>query len=172
MSMNVEIKAVARDFEGQQALAAQLTNDGPRLIRQRDTFFHAPRGRLKLRQFAEGDGELIQYERADERDAKTSNYTVVKTDHPDKLRCALGDALGIRGEVVKRRWLYLVGPTRIHFDQVETLGQFIELEVVMDEGQNVKEGEQAAARLMDTLGIQQSDLIDCAYIDLIERGAK
>jgi predicted adenylyl cyclase CyaB len=169
MSKNVEIKAFARDFERQQALAAELADSGPQWIRQRDTFFHVPRGRLKLRQFAEGDGELIQYDRVDDRNATTSNYTVVATDKPDQLRSALGDALGIRGEVVKKRCLYLAGQTRIHFDQVDTLGQFIELEVVMQDGQDVEQGEQVAAGLIDKLGIRQSDLIDCAYIDLIER---
>ena len=41
----------------------------------------------------------------------------------------LAAACGIRGEVVKKRTLYLVGQTRVHIDEVENLGDFLELEV-------------------------------------------
>jgi predicted adenylyl cyclase CyaB len=167
MPTNVEIKARAADFEKQRSIAASLAVSGPELIVQRDTFFHVPRGRLKLREFADGSGELIQYTRADQTAAKTSSYKRVETTAPELLRQALAAALGVRGEVRKRRWLYLAGQTRIHFDDVEELGRFIELEVVLRDGQSIAEGQQIATALMAKLGIVGTDLIDGAYIDLL-----
>lgn len=45
------------------------------------------------------------------------------------LKEALGRAMGIHGEVNKMRYLYVYGQTRIHLDSVESLGDFMELEV-------------------------------------------
>ena len=41
----------------------------------------------------------------------------------------LKKALEIKGVVKKNRTLYMVGQTRVHVDQVEGLGDFMELEV-------------------------------------------
>ena len=38
-------------------------------------------------------------------------------------------ALDVRGVVKKTRYLYMVGQTRVHVDQVDNLGDFMELEV-------------------------------------------
>jgi predicted adenylyl cyclase CyaB len=167
MPTNVEIKARAADYQRQQAIAASLAASDPQLIVQRDTFFHVSHGRLKLREFADGSGELIQYTRADQTTAKASSYTRVETATPELLRQTLAAALGVRGEIRKRRWLYLAGQTRIHFDEVEGLGQFIELEVVLRVGQSFAEGQQIAAALVAKLGIDDTDLIDRSYIDLL-----
>ncbi|MFN2187221.1 MAG: CYTH domain-containing protein, partial [Candidatus Promineifilaceae bacterium] len=80
----------------------------------------------------------------------------------------LESALGIRGIVRKRRWLYWVGNTRLHLDIVEGLGAFVELEVVLSTGQRIEEGEAIATSLMERLGISKGDLIEGAYIDLLE----
>ena len=47
----------------------------------------------------------------------------------DVIQAALGLAVGVKGVVRKRRMLYMVGQTRVHLDQVEGLGDFMELEV-------------------------------------------
>ena len=77
-------------------------------------------------------------------------------------------ALGVRGVVRKTRHLYLVGQTRVHLDEVDGLGQFVELEVVMSEGQPEAEGRAIAAGLMQDLGIGPDDLLEVAYMDMIE----
>ena len=169
MPTNVEVKARATDFHRQKSLAAEIA-DGPAvLIIQRDTFFRVPHGRLKLREFADGTGELIQYSRPDQATAKTSTYTLVATSAPEAMRRALGAALEIRGEIRKRRWLFITGQTRIHMDEVDGLGHFIELEVVIQDGQPVADGDAIAEKLMLRLGITTSELIDTAYIDLTEK---
>lgn len=64
----------------------------------------------------------------------------------------------------------MVGQTRVHCDKVEGLGDFAELEVVLEDDQSVEEGEAIANELMDKLGIDRSKLISCAYMDLILQG--
>ncbi len=63
MPTNVEIKAVIRDWKQACETAAALTDSPPEIIDQEDTFFISPHGRLKLRRFADGRGELIGYRR-------------------------------------------------------------------------------------------------------------
>jgi len=168
VARNVEIKAVARDFVRQQRLAAALATDGPgsRLLVQHDVFYRVPHGRLKLRRFGEGNGELIQYDRPDELGSKTSSYVVVPVERPGEVHAALARALGVLTEVKKRRTLYMVGRTRVHFDEVEGLGQFIELEVVLRDGEDEAVGHDEARGLMARLAIGQEDLIAGAYADL------
>jgi predicted adenylyl cyclase CyaB len=167
MPENVEIKARAHDFDRQRSLAALLCDHAGEKILQRDTFYNVPQGRLKLREFGDGSGELIYYLRPDDRQAKLSDYMLSKVAAPDVLNTVLSKALGLAGEVRKERCLYLHGQTRIHFDRVDGLGEFIELEVVMHSGQSQREGKKIVADLMGRLEIGEADLLGEAYIDLI-----
>jgi predicted adenylyl cyclase CyaB len=81
---------------------------------------------------------------------------------------ALTRALGVRGVVKKHRELFIVEQTRIHLDEVEGLGSYLELEVVMRDEQSDAEGEAIANQLLEELGVQQEWLISGAYIDLLE----
>jgi predicted adenylyl cyclase CyaB len=138
------------------------------LLHQEDTFFRVNAGRLKLRDFGSDRGELIWYQRIDQAGPKESAYSITKTDDPRGLKGVLAAALGLLGVVRKTRELYLVGQTRIHLDQVEGLGDFVELEFVLQEDQSFDEGHTAVLVLMKDLGLSQDDLVTHAYIDLIE----
>lgn len=168
MPTNVEIKARVRDFESFRQLAEQASDKVCQVILQEDVFFYTQKGRLKLRFLAEDVGQLIYYERPDNGAPKRSDYFIHTSANPAELRDVLERALGVRGVVRKTRYLYMVGNTRIHLDQVENLGNFMELEVVLADGQTVEEGEKVAFSLMTRLGISQEDLIQGAYMDLLE----
>jgi adenylate cyclase class IV len=167
MPVNIEIKARVRDPVRLRALAEALSRAPGTLLSQEDTFFHTPQGRLKLRTLSPTQGELIYYERADATGPRPSRYQVVQTHLPDALRATLATALGVRGRVRKQRWLYSVGQTRVHLDEVEGLGVFVELEWVMRPGQTVETGARVVAELMQHLEIAAADLIAGAYIDLL-----
>jgi len=167
MARNIEIKAHARDFRKQTRIAEKLGKGKSELIVQEDTFFNVPAGRLKLRVFGNGTGELIQYERKDSRGPSESNYLLSPTRNPESLRALLTEALGVRAVVRKHRMVYFCGQTRIHLDQVEGLGPYIELEVALEDDQGVAEGEAIAEELMAKLEIEDNDLIDTAYVDLL-----
>lgn len=167
MARNVEIKARSRDIELQGRIAARLAESPPALIEQEDTFFHVPRGRLKLREFGDGTGELIEYDRPDSHGPKQSTYIRSPISEPHSLKAALAAALGVRAVVRKRRTLFLAEQTRIHLDEVAGLGQFIELEVELQPDQTEAEGRAIADRLMSELGIEATDLVAGAYVDLL-----
>ena len=169
MATNVEIKARVSDFEALKARAESLSDKSLIILSQEDIFFNSPRGRLKLRILAPDRGYLIYYERSDQSGPKRSDYHLAETGEPKNLENTLSLALGVRGVVRKTRYLYMVGQTRIHLDVVEGLGYFIELEVVMNEGQDVAEGQVIAEDLMRRLGVREEALLDGAYMDMIER---
>jgi predicted adenylyl cyclase CyaB len=100
---------------------------------------------------------------------KHSDYQIFKTDNPALLKMILTQAFGVRGVVSKVRHLFIVGETRIHLDKVKGLGDFMELEVVLKTGQSDAEGELIAQDMMQKLGIAEQDLIDSAYMDLLEK---
>jgi predicted adenylyl cyclase CyaB len=168
MPSNIEIKAHVRAFDEIRRRAEQLSATPVEVIPQVDTFFNAPQGRLKLRVLSEDKGQLIYYIRPDQDGPKRSDYHLSLTSDPKNLKQVLELAYGIRGVVRKTRYLYLVGQTRVHLDDVEGLGQFMELEVVLREGQSDVEGQAIAEGLMAALGVERSDLLEGAYMDLLE----
>jgi len=167
MARNIEIKATLADFEATLARAQALAGREPELIEQDDTFFACPHGRLKLRAFADGRGELIAYERPDASGPKTSDYAIAPVADPAALRATLERSLGSVGRVVKRRMLLLVGRTRVHLDRVERLGDFLELEVVLRDGEAEAAGIAEAHALLERLGITETQLVATAYVDLL-----
>ena len=167
MPRNVEIKARAADPGRLRALALALADGPPVVIEQTDTFFAAGSGRLKLRVFTDGAGELINYDRPDAAGPKTSRYGIAPVADGAAMLAVLSAALPVRGIVRKRRELLLCGRTRIHLDRVEGLGDFLELEVVLAEDENLAAGEAEAQELMARLGIAPGDLVTGAYVDLL-----
>ena len=166
-SRNVEIKARIASVEAMAPRVAALADRGPVEIEQDDTFFVCERGRLKLRALSPTEGQLIFYRRANQAGPKESRFVISPTASPDSLRDALTLAYGSAGRVRKHRTLYLIGRTRVHLDRVESLGHFLELEVVLAEGESPDAGVKEARALMTALGLADDQLIDGAYVDLL-----
>ena len=171
MPRNIEIKARIDSVEAMLPVARALADGPPQSIAQDDTFFVCANGRLKLRDFGDGSGELIHYQRADTAGPKLSDYVRVPTSEPAALREALGRAQGVLGRVRKIRWLLLAGPTRIHLDRVEGLGDFLELEVVLRDDQSEVEGVAIADALLQALGVSPTQRLAGAYLDLLLAGS-
>lgn len=167
VASNVEIKAQVVDPAALRARVEALAGPKVEQLEQEDTFFHTARGRLKLRHLGPDRGELIAYRRPDEAGPKVSEYRVSTTADPEGVRDLLADALGVLGVVRKHRDLYLLGRTRIHLDEVEGLGSFLELEVMLLPGEAKDVGVAEADRLMHRLDIHPEDLVPEAYLDRI-----
>jgi adenylate cyclase class IV len=163
MSRNVEIKARISSVESLLPLTAALASEGPIEITQDDTFFRCETGRLKLRDFLNGTGELIFYRRTNQAGPKESFYLRSVTSTPEVLRESLVLAYGKAGRVVKHRTLFLIGRTRVHLDRVEGL----ELEVVLGENESSESGAREAHTLMTRLGIEPHQLVEGAYVELL-----
>jgi homotetrameric cytidine deaminase len=163
---NVEIKA--RDADPgrtlERALALGAADEG--VLTQRDTYFSGARGRLKLREQEPGGAQLIAYARPDSDAARTSAYRLADVGDPEALREALDAALGTRVVVDKRRHLLLFEGVRIHLDEVEGLGSFVELEGVAPPESDLTREHERVAHLRDALRID--DPIPVSYSDMIE----
>lgn len=170
MARNIEVKARVRDPARFRELVESIADAAPVTIRQEDVFFGSPRGRLKLRKLGDGTAELIHYERSDSFEPSHSDYVRVEVSDALGLEEALSRALGVRGIVRKERRLYRVDRTRIHFDRVESLGNFMELEVVLEPDESAETGSKIAEELLTRLAIGEDELVDRAYIDLLDAG--
>jgi predicted adenylyl cyclase CyaB len=169
MARNIEIKARASNVVSQLKLAEKISDQALVTLVQEDTFFNVTDGRLKLREFPDAKANLIFYRRVNTSGPKLSNYHITEIDDAAGLKNVLQKAYGVRHVVKKIRSLYMLGRTRLHFDVVEGLGDFIELEVVLEQYDSIESGEAEAESLMQQLNIQASDLIDVAYVDLLEQ---
>jgi homotetrameric cytidine deaminase len=162
---NVEIKA--RDADPattlERALALGASDEG--VLTQRDTYFGRARGRLKLREQKPGGAQLIAYSRPDSDAARTSAYRLADVGDPDALREALDAALGTRVVVDKRRHLLLWEGVRIHLDEVEGLGAFVELEGVAPPDSDLARERELVARLRDELALGEP--VAVSYSDLL-----
>jgi predicted adenylyl cyclase CyaB len=168
MARNIEIKAQVGDLDQIRTRARSLASSPCVILQQTDTFFAVPSGRLKVREFADGTGELISYQRPDQCGPRESVYTRYPCQNARALSETLGGVLPVRGTVLKRREVFLVGRSRIHLDQVYNLGLFVELEVVLSDGEPAEQGRHVALQLLHELGIPDTGLLAQAYIDLLE----
>ena len=137
------------------------------LLVQTDTYFRAKHGRLKLRETEGHAAELIWYSRANETAGRISDYLLLGAPQPELLKQALAAALGIRGEVRKSRQLYLWHNVRIHLDEVQQLGSFIEFEAVTTDPAQEPIAHQRLAHLWHALELRDEDRIAVSYSDLL-----
>lgn len=167
MANNIEIKAKLKNFEKTAKKLGEICTSGPVILEQKDIFYRCPFGRLKLRIIKDNHSELIFYRRPDKTGPKNSLYYILKIPYPKIAGFLLSIIPGKRGVVEKTRTVYFVENTRIHLDDVKDLGKFLELEVVLKQGQSAEEGINTAKKLMNFLEIEEENLIDGAYIDLL-----
>jgi homotetrameric cytidine deaminase len=168
---NVELKARDPDPAAtlSRALALGASDEG--VLRQRDTYFGRARGRLKLREQDGGPGptaQLITYVRPDAGEARTSAYRLAEVSDPDALREALDAALGTLVVVDKRRHLLRYENVRLHLDDVEGLGRFVELEGVAATDSDLTREHELVAHLREALAL--GDPVAVSYSDLLLDG--
>ncbi len=164
---NIEIKTRCADLAPARRKAEALGARDAGVLHQRDTFFRAAQGaRLKLRDFGDGRAELISYRRPDTPQARSSEYFVCPVAEPAALAAALGHVLDTVGVVTKRRHLFLYRHTRIHLDDVEGLGSFIELETVLS-GQSDAEAHAELQQVAVALGLRPEDAVAEPYVELL-----
>jgi homotetrameric cytidine deaminase len=163
---NIELKASDPQPGRTVELALALGAEDRGEIAQRDTYFARARGRLKLREQEPGDPELIQYRRADAPDARESEYRRVPAADAEALREALDAALGTLVVVEKRRRLLVWEGVRIHVDEVDLLGSFVELEAVAAPDSDLGAEREKVERLRRELEIADGAVVAESYSDL------
>ncbi len=134
---------------------------------QIDTYFNVPNGRLKLREIVGVKSELIWYDRSDQAVSRKSDYRLTPISHPTDLKISLAAALGVQVEVRKLRRVLLWHNVRIHLDQVEALGSFLEYEAVMTPGEDEPTAHARLAELCRVMAVLPRDYLDVSYSQLI-----
>jgi homotetrameric cytidine deaminase len=173
VSINVEIKARDPDPAATTARCRALGASDEGVLEQRDTYFAGRRGRLKLREEAGTGAELIAYRRPDASEPAESAFIRAGVGDPRVLAEALDAALGTTVVVVKRRRLFVWENVRIHLDEVDGLGAFIELEALVGPGLNDRaEAARKVDRLRAELQIAEDALVAVGYSDLLLDGAE
>jgi homotetrameric cytidine deaminase len=171
MRKNVELKARDADPDGTAARCLALGAEDHGVLSQRDTYFAGAHGRLKLRDQGEDGSELIAYRRADATEPEQSEYVLAPAGAPEPLRDALDAALGTVVMVAKRRRLFVWEDVRIHLDEVEGLGTFLELEAPVGSSDgDLAAAEEKVARLRAELAIDDEALVAAGYADLLMDG--
>lgn len=165
---NLELKARDADPERSLRVCQDLGAKPGGVLLQKDTYFNAPQGRLKLRQEEDAAAHLIAYERPDSPGQRVSRYRIVEVGDASGLEAALTGVLGVAAEVSKTRRLFLIENVRIHLDRVDGLGDFIEFEAVATPGDDdLARFEALLADLRLSFGIRDPDLIGESYCDLV-----
>jgi adenylate cyclase, class 2 len=164
---NLEVKAVDLDPRATLDAALGLGAEDQGVTHQRDIYFHAVVGRLKLREAPPRPAELIAYARAELTGPKVSLYRVVAVADHIALVDALTDALGVRCVVEKARRLLLWRNVRIHLDRVAGLGDFVELEAVATSPGGLEVERDRVEELRAVLGIADERLVAQGYADLL-----
>ncbi|WP_284334974.1 class IV adenylate cyclase [Comamonas sp. NoAH] len=169
MARSIEIKARIDDLDMLRGRISQLATAGPALISQDDTYFQCNNGRLTLRQFSDGNGELIFYQRSAKSGPDESIFSKSPTTQPDSLRALLSHAYGQIGRVKKMRTLFFVDRTRVHVDWIQDLGHFIEIQTELADNEPSSNGAMITEMLMEKLGVPLDSLLHESYLDLITK---
>ena len=167
---NIEIKVRITDPD---RLAAILRDDlrarDAGVLEQRDVFLPSRSGRLKLRFQNDQRPQLIFYRRADEASLRVSNYEIIPIEDGEAFLDVADQAWGLGAQVHKTRRLFWLDNIRVHLDQVDGLGCFIEIEAMVDETHDEPACLEAAQRLLSALGLDPSEAESRAYVNLLER---
>ena len=166
-TINFEFKAVATDLA---ALEKKLLTLNPKYIgedNQVDTYFNVAQGRLKLRE-GNIENSLIWYERTNTAGAKQSDILLYHHSPDKALKDILVKLHGIKVVVDKKRKIYFIDNVKFHFDIVESLGTFVEVEAIDKTGDiGIDKLKEQCNYYSAFFNVEPSDYIAVSYSDLI-----
>jgi adenylate cyclase class 2 len=166
--INIEIKA--KCFHPEKVEAFLLSNHARfvGLDHQKDTYFHVPAGRLKLRQ-GNIENSLIFYNRPNQEGPKQSDFSLSKISDGSATEQVLEKALGVKVIVDKFRKIFFIDNVKFHLDEVPGLGSFVEIEAgnINDPSKTIDMLREQCSYYMAAFEIAESDLIHHSYSDMI-----
>jgi predicted adenylyl cyclase CyaB len=164
---NIEIKVAVRDLASVRAAALRVGARVHAMEEQTDRYYTVDGAhRVKLRTVANGRAELVEYRRSEATGVRASDYTITPVRDEAAGFCMVpkGRPLVV---VRKRREVLLWDNVRIHLDQVDDLGTFVELEAVVDATHDDAACRAQVDTLMRALALPEADLIRASYADLL-----
>jgi len=166
----IELKARVDDHEFLRKKLSALGAKHLGTFQQTDVYFKVPEGRLKLREVKDNStAELIYYERENIAGPKRDDVFILRVQEPEDLKKILKKILTPLTMIEKVREIYRYHGTQIHLDKVKKLGKFIEFERQTSENPKmVKKNRLILEKLMEKLEIEQSNLENLSYSDLVQ----
>lgn len=167
--LNIELKARTTRQPAIRAWLQAHNADFRGADEQTDTYFNLPpgAGRLKLRH-GNIENNLIHYQRSDDPRARASDVALAPVADGPALKNCLSRALGVLTEVRKRREIYFMENVKIHLDELDGLGQFVEIEAIAPAPDWPAERLQAqCAYFMEVFEIDAADVVAASYSDMV-----
>lgn len=164
---NFEFKAKVNELESLEQKLLSLNPIFQGLDHQIDMYFNATIGRLKLRE-GNIENSLINYDRENVQGAKESHIILYQHAPSKALKEILTRQLGIKVIVDKKRKIYFIDNVKFHFDLVENLGTFIEVEAIdTKEEYTLEHLKKQCDNYFKFFDLKQEDLVDQSYSDLL-----
>lgn len=171
MPRNIEIKARIRDLDATRARVTALGARHASTEEQVDRYYELEgERRLKLRTIAGERAELIHYRRPEYEGVRASDYEITPVRDEPAGVCLVPKTPPLL-VVRKRREVHMLDNVRIHLDEVEDLGTFVELEAVVDSAHDDVVCRAQVDRILAALGIVPDELLRASYSDLLGRSA-
>lgn len=164
---NIEFKAELRDIDAARAQCRALGGERVGILEQTDTYYRLTDGRLKRRETVGKQIEWVYYHRPDRVSPKMSNFTLL-TDEQARRRWGT-HSLTAWLTVCKRRELWMIDSVRVHLDEVEQLGDFIEFEAPVSRILSVHRCYQLIGSLREAFGPALGEHISVSYSDLMQQ---
>ncbi len=163
---NFEFKARSNDIFLLEQKLQKLGPDFKGEDHQVDTYFNVDTGRLKLRE-GNIENSLIYYERTNVAASKQSDVILSRVLPGSSLKTILTKVHGIKVIVDKRRKIYFIGNVKFHFDTVEKLGTFVEVEAIDSGNIGLERLKEQCKYFADFFEIKQRDYESLSYSDLL-----
>lgn len=166
---NVEFKAELRDLQIARAVARSLKAPLVATITQTDTYYTTFNGRLKKREaIADGEPEPVEYIHYDRDNRSRPKLSAFHIMTEDEFRERYGsEDPAVWLTVRKTREVYLLDHVRIHLDDVEELGRFIEFEALVSKNNNVARAHETVEHLRAQFAPVMGEPISVGYSDLL-----
>jgi adenylate cyclase, class 2 len=164
---NFEFKARVNDISEKEARLQKLNPRFEGEDHQTDTYFNCERGRLKLRE-GKIENALIFYSRSDSPVAREAEIVLQKLPASNSIKELLTCSNGILTVVEKKRRIFFIENVKFHFDKLEGLGNFVEVEVIDSDGnQSIADLEKKCNFYREFLDIDKNQIVADSYSDMI-----
>lgn len=168
MPTNLELKIELNSIKRIKKILREIEAEHRGTLIQKDVYYSVPNGLLKLR-IENGQESLIYYNRNENRKDRWSDFDYLKFSEPGG-EYFFKKLFRIEIVVHKKRELYYFDDTRIHLDNVKSLGNFLELETLVVNGKT--DAQIRFKKIIELLNLNTENQIRKSYRDLLLESKK
>jgi predicted adenylyl cyclase CyaB len=163
MPQNLEVKIKLESFRDIKKVLNKIGADFTATLNQKDIYYKNSGGLLKLR-IEKGIESLIHYNRDENSKNRWSNYKLLKFSAGNAEEF-FRQIFEVETVVEKKRLLYMYNNTRIHLDNIKHLGNYLELETLVLNGQ--ADAKKRFKEIADLLNLDLKNQIKKSNRDLM-----